>query len=301
MGARDLEPALRTLARHQHVRDRGTPRVSTLLGEPEAGGSLWRDWLRGEGREEDAALAFVQPHDGDARWLSAVAAAALTTASERPGRPIAIAVRPELLAIWLATRTDRTAAFVAEGICPVVAEAEARVPAADTSVLSPAPANIAAPSSVAPSAAAPPSPSSAAAPPSPSSAAAPSYPATTTSAQARSLAEQAMLDALEADAATAGRFRLNQAVSFAFGARAAEVDLLSRVDDLAIEIDGYHHFTDAEHYRRDRRKDLLLQAHGYLVLRFLAEDVLADPRAAVGAVIELLGVRRGRLERQRRA
>jgi hypothetical protein len=30
---------------------------------------------------------------------------------------------------------------------------------------------------------------------------------------------------------------------------------------------------DCPNYRRDRRKDLLLQEHGYLVLRFLAEDV----------------------------
>jgi very-short-patch-repair endonuclease len=90
-------------------------------------------------------------------------------------------------------------------------------------------------------------------------------------------------------------------VSFAFGGRGAEIDLLSRADELAIEIDGYHHFTDAEGYRRDRRKDLLLQAHGYAVVRFLADDVLADPRAAVGAVVELLGVRRGRQERQRRS
>jgi very-short-patch-repair endonuclease len=29
---------------------------------------------------------------------------------------------------------------------------------------------------------------------------------------------------------------------------------------------------DAEAYRRDRRKDALLQQHGYFVLRFLAED-----------------------------
>ena len=40
-----------------------------------------------------------------------------------------------------------------------------------------------------------------------------------------------------------------------------------------MEIDGAFHFVDAEHYRRDRRKDFLLQRNGYLVLRFLAEDV----------------------------
>ena len=33
------------------------------------------------------------------------------------------------------------------------------------------------------------------------------------------------------------------------------------------------HLGDPEAYRRDRRKDQLLQEHGYFVLRFLAEDV----------------------------
>ena len=42
---------------------------------------------------------------------------------------------------------------------------------------------------------------------------------------------------------------------------------------LAIEIDGSQHFSSVEAYRRDRRKDILLQENGYKVLRFLSEDV----------------------------
>ena len=42
---------------------------------------------------------------------------------------------------------------------------------------------------------------------------------------------------------------------------------------LAIELDGAQHLGDAGAYRRDRRKDALLQENGYTVLRFLAEDV----------------------------
>jgi very-short-patch-repair endonuclease len=38
-------------------------------------------------------------------------------------------------------------------------------------------------------------------------------------------------------------------------------------------LDGSQHLGDADAYRRDRRKDALLQENGYLVLRFLAEDV----------------------------
>ena len=40
-----------------------------------------------------------------------------------------------------------------------------------------------------------------------------------------------------------------------------------------MEIDGGQHLADPVACRRDRRKDQLLQEHGYLVLRFLAEDV----------------------------
>src|SRR5687767_5265690 len=68
---------------------------------------------------------------------------------------------------------------------------------------------------------------------------------------ARSAAEAAMFEALEATPATAGRFELNGYLSVHFGAGAAEVDLLSRRDRLAIEIDGYHHFADLDAYRRD--------------------------------------------------
>lgn len=52
-----------------------------------------------------------------------------------------------------------------------------------------------------------------------------------------------------------------------------EVDLLCANAHLAIELDGAQHLENKEAYRRDRRKDALLQEHGYTILRFLAEDV----------------------------
>ena len=52
-----------------------------------------------------------------------------------------------------------------------------------------------------------------------------------------------------------------------------EVDLLCADARLAVELDGSQHLDSADAYRRDRRKDMLLQQHGYFVLRFLAEDV----------------------------
>lgn len=110
---------------------------------------------------------------------------------------------------------------------------------------------------------------------------------------ARSAAEAAMFEALEATPATAGRFKLNEYLSVRFGAVACEVDLLSRQDGIAIEIDGVHHFADLSCYRRDRRKDLLLQTQGLIVIRVLAEDVLSDPREAVTTVCQALAHRRG--------
>lgn len=110
---------------------------------------------------------------------------------------------------------------------------------------------------------------------------------------ARSAAEAALYEALEATPATQGRFELNESLSVRFGPRAAEIDLLSRQDGIAIELDGVHHFADLDCYRRDRRKDLLMQTQGLIVVRVLAEDVLRDPREAVNAVCQALAYRRG--------
>ena len=52
-----------------------------------------------------------------------------------------------------------------------------------------------------------------------------------------------------------------------------EVDLMCAEAGVVIELDGAQHLADAEAYRRDRRKDALLQQNGFFVLRFLAEDV----------------------------
>lgn len=114
---------------------------------------------------------------------------------------------------------------------------------------------------------------------------------------ARSVAEGALFEALEATPATRGRFELNGSLSVRFGPTAAEIDLLSRGDRIAIEIDGVHHFADPECYRRDRRKDLLMQTQGLLVIRLLAEDVLRDPRESVTVVCQALAYR---LAEQRR-
>lgn len=92
--------------------------------------------------------------------------------------------------------------------------------------------------------------------------------------RARSATEAFLFRRLETLPETTGRFRLNVELPIPFdGWGRMEVDLLCSDARIAVELDGAQHLADAEAYRRDRRKDLLLQENGYTVLRFLAEDV----------------------------
>jgi len=56
-------------------------------------------------------------------------------------------------------------------------------------------------------------------------------------------------------------------------------------------LDGAQHLSDAEAYRRDRRKDRLLQQNGYLVLRFMAEDVGMDLAGVLDSILQSLAGR----------
>ena len=92
--------------------------------------------------------------------------------------------------------------------------------------------------------------------------------------RARSATEAFLYRRLETLSETKGRFRVNVALAIAFdGLGNLEVDLLCADARVAVELDGAQHLADPVAYRRDRRKDQLLQENGYLVLRFLAEDV----------------------------
>jgi superfamily II DNA or RNA helicase len=91
--------------------------------------------------------------------------------------------------------------------------------------------------------------------------------------RARSASEAFLFRRLQTLPATAGRFGLNVELPIAFAGRGKmEVDFLCAENRVVIELDGAQHLADAEAYRRDRWKDVLLQQHGYFVLRFLAED-----------------------------
>jgi len=92
-------------------------------------------------------------------------------------------------------------------------------------------------------------------------------------ARARSASEAFLYRRLETLPETKGRFRLNAELPIPFdGWGRMEADLLCAEARVVIELDGAQHLADAEAYRRDRRKDALLQQNGYFVLRFLAED-----------------------------
>lgn len=71
-----------------------------------------------------------------------------------------------------------------------------------------------------------------------------------------------------------------------------EIDLYCAEARLALELDGAQHLGDAEAYRRDRRKDALLQQNGCLVLRFLAEDVGRRLDQVLDAILAALANRR---------
>ena len=113
-------------------------------------------------------------------------------------------------------------------------------------------------------------------------------------ARARSASEAFFYRRMETISELAGKFRLNAELPIPFdNCGAMEVDFLCAEARLAIELDGAQHLADADAYRRDRRKDALLQQHGYLVLRFLAEDACRNLDGILDAVLAALAARRG--------
>lgn len=116
---------------------------------------------------------------------------------------------------------------------------------------------------------------------------------------ARSAAEQFLFECLESLPQTAGHFELNGTLDFRFGPGDAEIDLLARDYLLAIEIDGYYHFRDPDAYRRDRRKDWELQRRGFLILRFLATDVVARMEEILDTILEAVELGRQRTSPER--
>lgn len=111
--------------------------------------------------------------------------------------------------------------------------------------------------------------------------------------RARSATEAFLYRRLETLPLTAGKFQLNAELPISFDGRGKmEVDLLNVDARVAVELDGAQHLADPQAYRRDRYKDLLLQQHGYIVLRFLAEDVGTHLDDVLDAIVRVLSNRR---------
>lgn len=110
--------------------------------------------------------------------------------------------------------------------------------------------------------------------------------------RARSATEAFFYRRLETLPQTTGRFRLNAELPIPFdGAGQMEVDLLCADARVAIELDGAQHLDGDDAYRRDRRKDQLLQEQGYFVLRFLATDVGRYLDAVLDTILRTLAHR----------
>ncbi len=110
--------------------------------------------------------------------------------------------------------------------------------------------------------------------------------------RARSEPERFLYEQLCYRPSTAGLFALNATVDLEDGNGPREVDLLCRELRLAVEIDGFFHFRAPDGFRRDQRKNVALQRAGYLVVRYLADDVVARLEEILDELDTLTAARR---------
>jgi superfamily II DNA or RNA helicase len=96
----------------------------------------------------------------------------------------------------------------------------------------------------------------------------------TANPRARSASESFLDHRLQSLASMKNQFCLNAILPIPFNdSSTMEVDFLCADKKIIIELDGDQHLSDPEAYRRDRRKDVLLQENGYFILRFLTLDL----------------------------
>ena len=267
------------LARHQQRRAQGIPTLGVLVGAPAAAAASWEGWARSAGWQASVRGPGdpVEARPGEGVLFVCVDAdqTALARLVERLCRlldapawdlaacPLALVVAPAAAEGFLRDEPfSRTRTLFAEGMVVLPPTAVA------ANDYSPAIPPLAGASWRAETAAS----FTAAANAVRLVASSPTEPAQHD--RARSAAERFLFELLADLPDTAGLFELNVRLDFCFGPMRAEVDLLAAGLRLAVEIDGFHHFREPDAYRRDRRKDALLQRQGFLVLRFLAADVV---------------------------
>jgi superfamily II DNA or RNA helicase/very-short-patch-repair endonuclease len=111
--------------------------------------------------------------------------------------------------------------------------------------------------------------------------------------RARSASEAFLFKRLESLDATRGQFRLNVDLPIPFNQRGGmEVDFLCEPLKLVIELDGTQHLQNENAWRSDRRKDLLLQQHGYWVMRFLTTDISKELNTVLDTILTALACRK---------
>src|SRR4051812_14816589 len=111
--------------------------------------------------------------------------------------------------------------------------------------------------------------------------------------RARSATEAFLFRRLETLREVTRRFVVNHTLPIAFDGRSGlEVDLFCADARVAVELDGGQHLADPVAYRRDRRKDQLLQENRYLVLRYLAEDLAKELDSVLEGILRSLSSRR---------
>ncbi len=109
---------------------------------------------------------------------------------------------------------------------------------------------------------------------------------------ARSASEAFLHRRLQTLDATRDRFSLNAKLPIPFDLNGQmEVDFLCAEARLVIELDGPQHLGDPEAWRSDRRKDQLLQRHGYFILRFLTSDLSENLPAVLDTLLTVLASR----------
>ena len=107
--------------------------------------------------------------------------------------------------------------------------------------------------------------------------------------RARSASEAFLYRRLQTLDKTRDRFQLNVELPIPFNQRSAmEVDFLCESARLVIELDGVQHLQDESAWRSDRQKDLLLQRHGYLVMRFLTTDIAKELTVVLDSILATL-------------
>lgn len=254
-----------------------------------------------------AGLLLRRPERGAASWEVAAARALLEIAERAPWLDAGLVVSERGWAAVESALPDRQRTLLAEGLTRVAPPSPASNPAAHTTA-----SGRRATRSRAPAGRAARSPSNGQAQNDPEGPRRPSrneptrpQPGAPTASPviildneefARSQAELRLYRALQGRPRTRDLFTLNQKLALRFESGAAEVDLSCEALGIAVEVDGYRHFQDEVAYRRDRRKDLLLQEAGYWVVRVLASDVTAELDSVLALIDRAVEHRRGKIE-----